>query len=149
MWIEERFALNVGSWQAHPGVGLLHGRYRRAGWTEDGADGLALTAPAQTFDSTQAEGSLSVDRKTGRFRPYATASYRRELGSRQTGATLAFSPLPAERFVVDGTPLPRDTLAGRAGWTLGIGNVDLSLAYQAQRARRQLRQSIELAFAFQ
>jgi uncharacterized protein with beta-barrel porin domain len=148
VWAEERLALTRGSWQIQPIVGLQYARHSRAGWNEDGADGLALSAPDQTFHSRQGEGGIWMARAAGRFRPEAAASYRRELGARETAATLQLSPSTEGLFVVAGQPLPRESLAGRAGFTLGVGGADLSLAYQAQRARGRLRQSMQLALVF-
>jgi fibronectin-binding autotransporter adhesin len=148
VWFEERLALTLGSWEIQPFVGLLYARYSRAGWSELDADGLALRAPDQTFQSTQGEGGVWVARATGRFRPQAAASYRRELGARRTTATLELWPMGEGSFVVTGLPLPRESLAGRAGFSLGLGRIDLSLAYQAQRARGRMRQSMQFALVF-
>ena len=148
MWAEERLALTLGSLQIQPIVGFQYARHSRAGWSEQDADGLTLSAPAQTFQSRQGEGGVWMAREVGRFRPQAAVSYRRELGTRETAATLALSPLTEGIFVVTGLPLPRESVAARAGFSLGLGSVDLSLAYQAQRARGRMRQSMQLALVF-
>jgi uncharacterized protein with beta-barrel porin domain len=148
VWVEERLALSRGSWQIQPIVGLQYARHRRAAWSEAGADSLALTAPDQTVQSSRGEGGVWLARSAGRFRPQVAASYRRELGMRQTAATLELSPLAEGAFVVVGLPLPRDSVAGSAGFSLTLGSADLSLVYQAQRARDRLRQSMQFALVF-
>ena len=149
VWGEERFNAAIGSWLFSPSVGLRYARYGRRAWTENGADALSLTAPDQTFSSEQADAGLSFSRAAGRFRPRASATYRHELNSRQTAATLVLSGVTDGTFVVDGLPLARDTVVGRAGLTLRTGSSDVSLIYEWERARAQMRQAIQLSLGFE
>jgi fibronectin-binding autotransporter adhesin len=148
VWGEERFNAAVGSWSFSPSVGLRHARYRRNAWAESGADALSLTAPDQTFSSTQADAGLSFNRTRGWIRPLASATYRREVNNRQTAATLALSGTADGTFVVSGLPMARDTVVGRVGLTVRAGSSDFSLIYEWRGARAQTRQAIQFTLGF-
>ncbi len=149
VWAQERLDTRIGSWFFFPSVGLRYARYGRRAWTEEGADALSLAAPDQTFSSKQADVGLWLGRAMGRFRPDASVLYRRGLGDRQTTARLELSGLGDGSFVVDGLPLARDTLVGRTGLTVWTQSVRVALAYEIQRAQRQLRQAIQFSLGFE
>jgi hypothetical protein len=149
VWGEETFNAAIGSWSFSPSVSLRYARYGRRAWAEDGADALSLTAPDQTFSSKQADAGLLFHRTTGRFRPLASATYRRELNNRQTAATLVLSGLADGTFVVDGLPLARDTVVGRSGLTFRTGSSEVSLIYEWRRAQAQMRQAIQFSLGFE
>jgi outer membrane autotransporter protein len=149
VWGEERFAAAVGSWSFSPGVSVRYARYGRDAWSEKGADALSVAAPDQAFSSTQGDMGLLVTRMKSRFRPLASATYKRELNNLQTAATLLLSGLADGRFVVGGLPLARDSFVGRAGLTFQSGSSDISLIYEWRGARAQTRQALQFSFGFE
>jgi uncharacterized protein with beta-barrel porin domain len=149
IWGEERFNAMFGSWSLAPSIGLRYARYGRQAWAENGADALSLTAPDQRLSSKQGDVGLSFNRTTGRFRPLASGTYRRELSNHATAAPLVLSGLADGAFVVDGLPLARDTVVGRAGLALRAGSIDVSLIYEWRRAQAQARQAIQFTLGFE
>jgi uncharacterized protein with beta-barrel porin domain len=149
IWGEERFNAMIGSWSLAPSIGLRYARYGRRAWAENGADALSLTAPDQRLSSKQGDVGLSFNRTTGRFRPLASGTHRRELSNRETAAPLVLSGLADGAFVVDGLPLARSTLVSGAGLTLRAGNIDVSLIYEWRRAQAQVRQAIQFTLGFE
>jgi hypothetical protein len=97
----------------------------------------------------QADAGIRLGRTIGRFRPEVSTTYRRGLGDRQTNARLDLSGLSDGAFVVNGSFLARDTLVGRTGLTLRTQSVGVFLAYEVQRAQRQIRQAIQLSLGFE
>jgi hypothetical protein len=92
---------------------------------------------------------MGVTRVGGRFRPFASTSYRRELTDRRTAATLQLGDQHAGLFEIDGLLLARDSVTGRAGMTFETRRLDLSLVYEGRRAPGQTRHTFQLAFGFE
>jgi uncharacterized protein with beta-barrel porin domain len=148
VWGDWAFTGRLGAWQLRPGAGLRYARYARHAWAETGADALSLTAANQIVPSAQADLDLRVARVLGRFAPFASVSYRRELTDGQTGATLQLSGQADARFVVNGLTLARDALTTRAGYTLRADRVGLSLSYESKLASGQVRQALQFGLEF-
>jgi uncharacterized protein with beta-barrel porin domain len=147
-WGDWSFPVPLGGWTLQPGVGLRYARYARHAWSESGADALSLSAQDQFLGSSQADFGVRVMRASGRFRPNASAAYRRELTSGQTSTTLQLTDRPDGIFTINGIPLSPDTLTMRAGFVIQGARVDLSLAYEARRAFNQTRQAVQFGAGF-
>jgi uncharacterized protein with beta-barrel porin domain len=107
-----------------------------------------LTAANQIVPSAQADLDLGVARVRGRFAPFASVAYRRELTDGQTGATLQLTGQADALFVVNGLTLARDAFTTRAGYTLRADRVSLSLSYESKVASRQVRQALQFGLEF-
>jgi len=98
--------------------------------------------------SAQADVRVRVGRAIGRFRPNASAAYRRELTDGRTSTLLQLSDRADGVFVVDGLLLARDTLTARTGFMLQVDYFDLELAYEARHAPHQTRHGIQFSVGF-
>ena len=143
-----QFANRFFPWILQPGVGLRYARYTRNAWTEAGADSLSLAAPHQFVASDQIDVGVHFLRGSGRFRPNASAAYRRELGTGNTGTTLQLAGSPDGLFTLNGIPLASDTLTVRAGFLVQAARFNLSLGYEARRAFDQTFQAIQFGAGF-
>jgi outer membrane autotransporter protein len=147
LWGDWAFPVRLGAWSIRPSAGLRYARYATRAWTETGADALSLSAPDQAIHSAQGDLGLRAGRSTGRFRPNASATYRRELTNGTTPTTLLLSDR-AGLFLINGLPLTREALTTRAGLTFQTEHTDLSFEYELRRAPNQTRQAIQFGMGF-
>jgi fibronectin-binding autotransporter adhesin len=147
-WGEGRIDALIGGWNVLWSSGVRRAHYGVGGWTEAGAEGLSLSGSAGTLNSTQADSSLRFARTNGRFLPFLSATYRRELTAGRTRKTLQIGDTADGLFEVDGLGLPRDTTVGEAGFRFLNGSVGMSVWYEVRRARQQTRHVLQFAFAF-
>ena len=148
LWGDWGLVGRIGPWDIHPGAGLRYARYRRDAATESGAESLSLTSPDQTTSSEQGSVAVSAGRSFGRFGVRSSVGYQRELGDDRLTTRLQLSDVSAGAFTVDGPSLARDTVTGEAGATIRLRGVQLSLSYEARRARAETRHSIQLGLRF-
>jgi uncharacterized protein with beta-barrel porin domain len=144
-WLDARVDLTRGVWRVQPGAGLRTARYGRGAWTETGADALSFTAPDQSTASAQFDAGLRAARLSGRVRPTASATYRRELGNGATSLTLQLSPDAAGRFTIGGAPFAADRVLG----TLGVSMDMWSFGYGIDAAGSQTRHTVNFGVNFE
>ena len=85
-------------------------RYSLQAWSENGADSLSLSAPAQAIRSAQAGAGVYLMRSVGRVRPTVSTTYRRELTDGRTATTIQLLDGAGGLFLVDGLRLAKDTI---------------------------------------
>jgi autotransporter-associated beta strand protein len=147
-WTEARLNAPLGSWAIQPAIGIRVARLGLNDWRESGADALSLRADGQATYSTQADGGLRFTRAAGRVRPYIGGMYRRELASGRTTSTVQIGDTSGGLFGVDGLLLARDIEAAQTGFIVYRDRFTLTFGYDARRARRQLRQTLQFAVGF-
>ncbi|MCM3879179.1 MAG: autotransporter-associated beta strand repeat-containing protein, partial [Vicinamibacterales bacterium] len=148
-WGEGRVKAMLGSWNIQPSAGVRHSHYGLASWEEAGAGGLSLGATAQSIASTQADAGVRLSRNAGRFQPFFSTSYRRELGTGRTARSVAFLDAPGDPFDIEGLRFARDSAAGQIGFTLMNNAFGVSVWYEGRRARQQTRHIFQLALGFE
>jgi autotransporter-associated beta strand protein len=148
-WVDVAGNYTAGTWLLQPGVGVRRARYQRSAWTESGADALSLSAPSQSLSSSQADASLRFTRARGRVRPYALASYRRELGEGLTTTTLQLSGDATGRYTVQGLPFALNRGTGGAGFSTRLGEgADVSVGYRIEGGSSQLQHFVDVGVRF-
>ena len=148
VWGDWTLPLHLGSWAVRPGTTVRYARYARDAWVERDALSLSLTGPDQTIASFQGEVGLGATRMTGRWRPYASTTYRRELGSGRTVTALRLGDGSDGVFEIAGQALARDTFAARAGLLFRTDRYDMSLAFDFRQASGQTRHGLDFGFGF-
>jgi autotransporter-associated beta strand protein len=148
VWGDWAVPLQLGTWSVRPTAALRYARYARGGWTERGADALSLSAPDQFVASAQGDAGIHLARVTGRVRPTASATYRRELTNGRTTSSLQLGNLTNGVFQVNGLPFAHDTFIGRTGLTFQTDDVDMSIGFDFKRASGQTRQGVQFGVGF-
>jgi uncharacterized protein with beta-barrel porin domain len=148
LWGDWILPLHLGSWAVRPGTIVRYARYGRDAWVEREALSLSLTGPDQTIASVQGEIGLGATRMTGRLRPYATTTYRRELGSGRTVTTLRLGDGSDGVFQIAGPALARNTFQARTGLLFRTDRYDRSLAFAFRRGSGETRRGVDLGFGF-
>ena len=148
LWVEPRYSFLFGSWEMQPTMGLRSAWYHVGDWAETGADALSLGGPARTTTSVQGDVGLRLSRAIGRFRPFASGMYRRELTSGDTTATVQLGDVPGGLFEIDGLAPPRDRVLGQGGVTFLQNRFGLSVLYEIHASSVQTRQSLQLGVGF-
>jgi fibronectin-binding autotransporter adhesin len=148
LWGDWVFVGRIGQWDIRPGAGLRYARYGRNAATESGADSLSLKSPDQTTSSRQGTVAVSAGRSLGRFGLRSSVGYQRELSDGRLTTLLHLSDASAGAFTVDGPSLARNIFTAAAGATIRLRGVQLSLGYEARRARAETRQGIQLGMRF-
>jgi outer membrane autotransporter protein len=143
VWLDTQATVTRGAWLLQPALGMRTARYARSAWTETGAGALSLIAPDQAITSTQADATFRLTRAGGSFRPYGSATYRRELGSGLTRTTLQLSPAGA--FDVHGLALAGDRIIGNVGMTAAAG---MSFGYRIDSGGGQVRHAVDVGVRF-
>jgi hypothetical protein len=130
-------------------VGFRHARFSRQGWTETGADSLSLSGDAnQTLALTETDVRVHTYRRTGTFRPFFLAFYRRELTNAQTATELSFAGAGNSNFTILGLPVPGNTYSAQGGATMILRLGQLSGEYTFLHSSNETRQSLGLRFRF-
>jgi hypothetical protein len=147
-WSEYADNLDVRTYTIDWTVGMRHARFGRSGFTESGAGALSLVSEGDVLNLTQTDLKVHVWRRSGRVRPYAEGTYRRELTKGTLATHMRFADTPDSGFEVAGLPVPGDTFAGRTGVTFATRVGSLTFEYQMQRAAGQFRQSADMRVRF-
>ena len=87
-------------------------------------------------------------RRSGTYRPFVDANYRRELANADTTAALAFSGLANSDFKVQGIGVPLNMYSGRLGMTFVTRLGNATLTYEFKQAPGQRRQTLGLRVRF-
>jgi uncharacterized protein with beta-barrel porin domain len=147
-WGDWSLPVRLGMWVAHPETTFRYARYGRGTWNESGAQGLSLTGQEQAITSVQGGIGARVTRMNGRFRPNASATYRRELSNGRTMTSLQLPNHSDELFYISGAELPRNSFAAHAGLNFEADRFGLSLGFDLRRASGQTRNAIEFGVGF-
>ncbi len=148
-WVDAALTFINGGWAVQPGAGLRSARYGRGAWTESGAGALSLTGIDQAVMSTQADLNVRVSRTTGQWRPYASATYRRELGDGQTTTMMQLSGDALGEYAIHGAPFAVDRVIGAVG--LSNGNRrggGWSAGYRFDLADGDFRHTVDVGVRF-
>jgi fibronectin-binding autotransporter adhesin len=148
-WGEMRFDRRLGWWELQPTIGIRRARYGLDAWSEEGADALSLSAPAQTIASMQADIGVRFSRAAGRVRPYVGGSARRELTSGRVISNVELGGRSDGLFTVDGLAFAPDVAIGEAGLLFQTDRLGFSLSYVGRRGRQQTRHTVQLSVAFE
>jgi uncharacterized protein YhjY with autotransporter beta-barrel domain len=148
LWGDWEVPVRLGGWLVRPAASFRSARYSRDAWNETGANSLSLSAPAQSLWSAQVGAGVQVIRRTGRFRPAVSSTYRRELTDGRTATTLQLLGDPDGRFVADGLFLAKNAISIRPGFVFLTDQLRMSLAVDLRRASMQNRRSLEFGIGF-
>jgi hypothetical protein len=147
-WSEIHDSRKRGTYTMEGTLGIRHARISRGSFSESGALALSLNAAEEIIKLTQTNLRFYLWRRSGTYRPFVDANYRRELADADTTAALAFSGLPNSDFKVQGIGVPLNMYSGRLGMTLVNWLGQATLTYEFKQAPGQRRQTLGLRFRF-
>jgi autotransporter-associated beta strand protein len=147
-WSEIHDSRKRGTYTIEGLLGIRHARISRGSFSETGALALSLNAAEQIIKLTQTDVRLHLWRRSGTYRPFLDANYRRELAAGGTTAALAFSGLANSNFQVQGIGVPLNMYSGRLGMTLATFAGQATFTYEFKQAPGQRRQTASIRFRF-
>ncbi|HVD93260.1 MAG TPA: autotransporter-associated beta strand repeat-containing protein, partial [Vicinamibacterales bacterium] len=147
-WSEIHDSRKRGTYTIEATLGVRHARISRGSFSETGALALSLNAAEEIIKLTQTNLRFYFWRRSGTYRPFVDANYRRELANADTAAALAFSGLANSDFKVQGIGVPLNMYSGRLGMTFVTRLGNATLTYEFKQAPGQRRQTLGLRVRF-
>ncbi|HYT66058.1 MAG TPA: autotransporter-associated beta strand repeat-containing protein [Vicinamibacterales bacterium] len=147
-WSEVHDSRKFGSYTVEALVGVRHARISRGSFTETGAISLSLVGQDELINLTQSDVKIHGFRRSGAFRPFFDAHYRRELAESDTEAAVRFSGLPKSDFIVEGINIPASTYSTKMGVTFATIFGQATVTYEYKQAPGQRRQTAGFRIRF-
>ena len=147
-WADWSRPVQRGAWGLSPSVGLRYARSSQRAWSESGADSLSLSSVGQTTQTAQADLGIRIARALGQLVPSASVAYRRDLTASQSSNRVQISGDADGTFLIDGPSLLPQMFTMRAGTTLVLARVGLSLNYESQFGHGRPRQLFRIGADF-
>ena len=147
-WSEIHDSRKIHEYTIEGTLGVRHVRISRSAFSETGAISLSLNGADEVISLTQTDVKIHGFRRSGRYRPFFDATYRRELAEGRTEADMNLSGFPASDFIVEGIGVPASTYSGRVGLTLDTFLGQATMVYEYKQAPGERRQSAGLRVRF-